>query len=485
MTVVPAGGGPVGRFAGRRVLVIGDVMLDGWLTGRPTRICRDGPVPVVELAQSRYCGGGAANTAVNVAALGGTATLVAAVGEDGAADRLGAELAVAGVTARLVPVPRRRTPVKSRLLADGQVVARVDEGDTGELPGPSAGELIRLATAALIAGCDALVVCDYGAGTLAGPVRAWLEQIRPRLRRFIVDAHDPRRWAGLHPDLMTPNFDEALGALGDPPAPSVRRAQWLADRAGELFRALPADLLAVTLDAEGALLIEGGVPTVRTRTHSVPVAQTTGAGDCYVAAFTLALTAGVAAVEAAELAQRAAEIAVCGTGTAVCTADELDAAVDARTGVVDAGGLARLVAGHRRHGRRVVFTNGCFDVLHRGHVGYLAEAARLGDVLVVAVNSDESVRRLKGDGRPVNPVEDRAAVLAALASVDHVVVFDEDSPRNLINLVRPDLYVKGGDYPPELIPEADLVHRLGGEVRTMAYLPDRSTSQIIHRIRSR
>jgi rfaE bifunctional protein nucleotidyltransferase chain/domain len=132
-----------------------------------------------------------------------------------------------------------------------------------------------------------------------------------------------------------------------------------------------------------------------------------------------------------------------------------------------------------------VFTNGCFDVLHRGHVGYLAEAGRLGDVLVVAVNSDASVRRLKGAGRPVNPVEDRVAVLAALGSVDHVVVFDEDSPRDLIALVRPDLYVKGGDYPPELIPEASLVHRLGGEVRALEYLPDRSTSRIIERIRSR
>jgi D-beta-D-heptose 7-phosphate kinase / D-beta-D-heptose 1-phosphate adenosyltransferase len=132
-----------------------------------------------------------------------------------------------------------------------------------------------------------------------------------------------------------------------------------------------------------------------------------------------------------------------------------------------------------------VFTNGCFDVLHRGHVGYLAEASRLGDVLVVAVNSDASVRRLKGPDRPVNPVEDRVSVLAALGTVDHVVVFDEDSPRGLIEVVRPDLYVKGGDYPEELIPEASLVRRLGGEVRSLAYLPDRSTSRLIERIRSR
>jgi D-beta-D-heptose 7-phosphate kinase/D-beta-D-heptose 1-phosphate adenosyltransferase len=152
--------------------------------------------------------------------------------------------------------------------------------------------------------------------------------------------------------------------------------------------------------------------------------------------------------------------------------------------VVNAGGLARRLGEHRRRGRRVVFTNGCFDVLHRGHVGYLNQAKRLGDVLVVAVNSDESVRRLKGPDRPVNPVADRVAVLAALSCVDHVVVFDEDSPTGLIELARPDVYVKGGDYRPDLIPEASLVRRLGGEVRVLDYLYDRSTTRIIERIRT-
>jgi D-beta-D-heptose 7-phosphate kinase / D-beta-D-heptose 1-phosphate adenosyltransferase len=152
---------------------------------------------------------------------------------------------------------------------------------------------------------------------------------------------------------------------------------------------------------------------------------------------------------------------------------------------VCAAELLDRVAQARAKGARIVFTNGCFDVLHRGHVGYLSQARELGDVLVVAVNSDDSVRRLKGPGRPVNPQEDRAAVLAALGCVDHVVVFDEDSPARLIEAVRPDVYVKGGDYRPELIPEAELVHRLGGEVRALDYLPDRSTSAIIERIRRR
>jgi rfaE bifunctional protein nucleotidyltransferase chain/domain len=261
---------------------------------------------------------------------------------------------------------------------------------------------------------------------------------------------------------------------------------WVAAHAPELAAAAGAGTVAVTLDADGAVLVERGAVTARTRTRPVPAACATGGGDAYAAAFTLALAGGATVPEAGELAQRAAEIAVSGTGTgtAVCPAGDLAAVTGRPAVVVDPPVLARLVAGYRAGGRRIVFTNGCFDVLHRGHVGYLAEAARLGDVLIVAVNSDASVRRLKGPGRPVNPVEDRVAVLAALESVDHVVTFAEDSPRDLIELVRPDLYVKGGDYPPELIPEAPLVRRLGGEVRALDYLPDRSTSEIIQRIRA-
>jgi rfaE bifunctional protein nucleotidyltransferase chain/domain len=202
----------------------------------------------------------------------------------------------------------------------------------------------------------------------------------------------------------------------------------------------------------------------------------------------LALAAGGDVPAAAELAQLAAGATVAGLGTCVCGRAELLAAVGAapeEPAVVDAAALVQLVRRHRERGARIVFTNGCFDVLHRGHVGYLTEARRLGEVTIVAVNSDASVRRLKGPQRPVNLLEDRVAVLAALSCVDYVVVFEEDSPTALLEAIRPDVYVKGGDYPPELVPEAPLVRRLGGEVRTLGYVPDRSTSATIERIRSR
>jgi rfaE bifunctional protein nucleotidyltransferase chain/domain len=249
-------------------------------------------------------------------------------------------------------------------------------------------------------------------------------------------------------------------------------------------------VVAVTLDTEGAVVGDAEGTARRSHATPVPASHAVGAGDAYLAAMTLALAAEAPLPTAAHLAQLAATITVSDTGTCVCRRQDLLAAlgVTAEVGdrpvLVGPDDLATIAAAHRRADRSVVFTNGCFDVLHPGHVRYLEQAAELGDLLVVAVNSDDSVRRLKGPDRPVNPVEDRIALLAALACVDHVVVFAEDSPATLIEAVRPDVYVKGGDYPPEMVPEAPLVRRLGGEVRTLGYVPDRSTSAIIERIRA-
>ncbi|WP_246248409.1 D-glycero-beta-D-manno-heptose 1-phosphate adenylyltransferase, partial [Micromonospora maritima] len=270
----------------------------------------------------------------------------------------------------------------------------------------------------------------------------------------------------------------------------VDRAVLAESRLPELRAHTGADVVAVTLDTEGAVV--GGAEGSPRRSHSTPVpaSHAVGAGDAYLAAMTLALAADAGLPTAAQLAQLAATITVADTGTCVCRREDLLAALGTggeETGhpaLVGAEELTALVAEHRRAGRSVVFTNGCFDVLHPGHVRYLTQARALGDLLIVAVNSDGSVRRLKGPDRPVNPVEDRIALLAALACVDHVVVFEEDSPARLIEAVRPDVYVKGGDYPPEMVPEAPLVRRLGGQVRTLGYVPDRSTSAIIDRIRA-
>ncbi|MFJ8579205.1 D-glycero-beta-D-manno-heptose 1-phosphate adenylyltransferase [Micromonospora sp. NPDC093277] len=581
----------------RPVLIVGDAMLDEWRFAESERLCREAPAPVLTLRRRISAAGGAANTAVNVSALGGRAVLVAPVGADAAGDELHDCLDRAGVWDRTVNQHGRPTPVKRRMLAGNQILLREDSGEPDDaLDDDGVARLLtalHCATEELRAASagqpPTLVVCDYGLGALPRALRAWLVANRDRYATVALDAHDLADWRGLNPTVVTPSFAEAtrllaraaagfgagnrtsaLGATAgdlhlDPAEPTdgpsemvvgaapggagertpgtphptsgapsadrpgpvtgptgeptpgedrvaltgdglsvtgtgvtvnavagegVDRAVLAESRLAELHAHTGADVVAVTLDTEGAVV--GGADGERRRSHSTPVpaSHAVGAGDAYLAAMTLALAAEASLPTAAQLAQLAATITVSDTGTCVCRREDLLDALGAgaeETGhstLVDPDELSALVAEHRRAGRSIVFTNGCFDVLHPGHVRYLTQARALGDLLIVAVNSDGSVRRLKGPDRPVNPVEDRTALLAALECVDHVVVFEEDSPARLIEAVRPDVYVKGGDYPPEMVPEAPLVRRLGGQVRTLGYVPDRSTSAIIDRIRA-
>lgn len=564
----------VESWRGHPVLVVGDAMLDEWRFAESDRLCREAPAPVLTLRRRQVAAGGAANTAVNLAALGARAALIAPIGADVAGDQLHDCLDRAGVRDLTVTLPTWTTPVKRRLLAADQILVREDEGDgSGQLTDDGVVALLDALTATCqeltVAGKPTLVICDYAMGALPEAVRGWLTAHRDRFATVALDAHDLARWRGLHPTVVTPSFAEAARLLATPAeVPDRARAvksmaasgmvptagdgqvrmgrdplrggDLLAEAepngfhgepsgshavAGELGSERPdraafvhahlaelrertgAAVVAVTLDIDGAVAAGADGDQHRSRTTPVPASHAVGAGDAYLAVMALALAVGTPLPDATHLAQLAATATVSKTGTCVCRRDTLVAALRstdappaptdwiaaddrnwtegaAPPGVVDAPTLITAVTRHRASGRRVVFTNGCFDVLHRGHVRYLEQARTLGDLLVVAVNSDESVRRLKGYDRPVNPVEDRVAVLAALACVDYVVVFDDDSPAALIEAVRPEVYVKGGDYPSELVPEAPLVRRLGGEVHTLSYVPDRSTSAIIDRIRA-
>jgi rfaE bifunctional protein nucleotidyltransferase chain/domain len=253
----------------------------------------------------------------------------------------------------------------------------------------------------------------------------------------------------------------------------------------DLHAATGATTVIVTLDRDGALVFAEGQPVHRTWARPAPDNHAAGAGDTFIAALTIAVGNGQPLPTAAELAQAAADVVTGRPGTAACTTAELAERLGRGVGgAVDADRLAALVAEHRAAGRRIVFTNGCFDVLHRGHVAYLNQARLLADVLIVAVNSDESVRRLKGPERPVNPAADRAAMLAALSCVDHVTIFEEDTPEALLRLLRPEVYAKGGDYTPQMLPEAAVVAEYGGAVHIADYLPDHSTTAMIDRIRT-
>ncbi len=469
-------------FAARRIAVFGESILDRYLKGRAAGICREAPVPVVGLQAVLEAPGGAANAACNMASLGAQVRFVSLVGADHYGERLKGLLAQWGVdTASVLSDDRRRTVVKQRLRCDDQLVARFDEGDVG----PVAPELAeRLAEALLTAAtdCDGVVVSDYDLG-LAGPaVLEALRGLRDRGIPIIVDAKCLPRYRHLRPLLVKPNYDEALRLLGGD-GPAKDRAGFISRREGELLEITGARSVIVTVDSEGAVLLGPDGP-YRTAGRASPAAYAAGAGDTFLATMALALVSGATTTAAMDLAAAAADIILAYEGTAVCSRDDLGRELAGQGKFLrDEAQVRQIVARARQEGRRVVFTNGCFDILHRGHITYLERAKALGDVLIVGLNDDDSVRRLKGADRPVNPLADRISVVAALGCVDHVLAFEGDTAHEPIRMVRPDLFVKGGDYAAKPLPEVDLVEELGGRVRLLEYVDNNSTSSLIERIR--
>ncbi|HZW40775.1 MAG TPA: D-glycero-beta-D-manno-heptose 1-phosphate adenylyltransferase, partial [Agromyces sp.] len=321
-------------------------------------------------------------------------------------------------------------------------------------------------------------------GLFREPVSAAIERM-PRPGRIAVDAHDPASWQWLGADVAIPNAQEAAALLGASLGTGPERIRTVGASADRLLQRSGAAAVIVTLDRDGAVLLRPDEPPTVTHAHPVSEKYASGAGDTFTAALTAALAVGSPLDEATRLGQLAADVAIERLGTSVCTSEELAArAGGAVPAVLSAEALAAALRRDREHGHRIVFTNGCFDVLHFGHTSYLRQARELGDRLVVAMNSDDSVRRLKGPDRPVNREADRAAVVAALECVDYVTVFDGDTPIPLLRDLRPDVYVKGGDYSPEMLAETEIVRSYGGEVRMVDYVPARSTTELVDRIRA-
>lgn len=480
-----------GRLAAEepRILVIGDVMLDGWWSGSIERLCREAPAPVVDIHTRDSAPGGAANTAMNLAALGARVAVAGIIGTDDAGVDLKNQLVAAGIDVRhLHSHPDMVTTTKIRISSGGQVMLRLDDA-ARTVP---ADALAKLAASvrAVVERQDAVLVCDYGNGVLAGPVHDELvESVADRdagTRRplVVVDSHDPRPWAPLQPDLVTPNAQETARLLDRRLPEGQERAEAVGGHAEALLAATGARAVVVTLDRDGTVLVTPD--GVRHRTWARPAAekQASGAGDTFVAALTLARAAGLPLTASLDFAQSAADVVVHQPGTSVCSTEQLSRYLAAFADTaLGAGELQRQLELHRAEGQRIVLTNGCFDVLHSGHTRYLNQAKQLGDILVVALNSDDSVRKLKGSGRPINAVGDRAAVVAALSCVDYVTVFDTPTAEPLIRQLRPEVYAKGGDYTPEMLAETPAVEEYGGRVAILDYVAERSTTAVVNRIR--
>jgi D-beta-D-heptose 7-phosphate kinase/D-beta-D-heptose 1-phosphate adenosyltransferase len=476
-------------FLQARIAVLGDVMLDRYAYGAVERISPEAPVPVVRLRESRAMPGGAGNVARNIAALGGHARLVGLRGQDAAGDELAARLAaVAGIEDQVVASASRPTISKMRIVAGTQQVVRLDDEVVAVADADEAAALMA-ALRAVLPGSSALILSDYGKGVLSLPViAAAIAAARAAGIPVLADpkSDDFTRYRGA--SLLTPNARELSRAARLPTGTEAE----IAAAARVVMDATGIPALLCTRADKGMTLVraDGGVASVPAEAREV--FDVSGAGDTVIATLALAHAAGRPLEEAMRIANAAAGIVVGKLGTATVSAEELTHALHA-AGVNGAPELAlrdhqaalRLVAGWRAHGLRVGFTNGCFDILHAGHVALLRQARRSCDRLVVALNADASVARLKGPSRPLTPLADRAAVLAALAAVDAVVAFEEDTPLALIRALQPDVLVKGADYAIDQIVGADVVQAAGGKVVLVDLLPGRSTTALIARSRCR
>jgi len=463
-------------FSATRVVVAGDVMLDRYLFGSTGRISPEAPVPVVHVQATDDRPGGAANVAVNLAALGVSTSLVGVVGKDVAAGALTGILEARGIKCAFATADDRPTITKTRVQSRGQQLIRLDEEKAAAMPGDAVAD----ALAGALDGAGAVILSDYGKGALAD-VQTMIRACRSAGVPVLVDPKgtDFGKYRGA--TIITPNQSEFEAVAG-----VARSDADLVERARALMHELALDALLVTRSEKGMLLVEGSGEPLFLSTQAREVYDVTGAGDTVIATLAAAMASGQAMGSAAALANLAAGLVVRKIGVATVTPGELSAALHQRgqggRGLVDLDTLVALV--EEAHGRdeRIVMTNGCFDVLHAGHVAYLEEAKSLGDRLIVAVNDDDSVRRLKGETRPINALEDRMLVLAGLAAVDWVVPFSEDTPARLIGAVLPDVLVKGGDYKPEDIVGARDVLQNGGEVRVLAFRQGHSSTRIIDRL---
>ena len=462
-------------FAAARVLVVGDVMLDRYWHGNTARISPEAPVPIVRIIDAGdERPGGAANVALNIRSLGAAVTLIGLTGKDDAAHVLKTLLNDQDIDDRLLQSPDMQTIVKLRVLSQHQQLIRLDFEDGN----PHVDwDGVRSEVAHAMPDVQAMVLSDYAKGCLADPA-ALIALARKAGRPVVADPKgvDFSRYRGA--TVITPNlkeFEAVVGVCGDD-ATIERHARELCVR--HQFEAV-----LVTRGEHGMALVPAQDEVVLLPARTRDVYDVTGAGDTVCAVLAAALAAGKDLLQAIRFANAAAGIVVGKLGAATVTTRELEAELhgeaQARSGVLNETELIEELRGARLRGERIVMTNGCFDILHAGHVQYLAKARQHGDRLIVAVNDDDSVRRLKGDGRPINKLAQRMQVLAALSAVDWVVPFTEDTPERLINRVLPEVLVKGGDYRPEEVAGGGSVRAHGGQVVILDYVPGCSSSDLI------
>ena len=469
------------RFADLNIWVIGDLMLDEYVTGTVERISPEAPVPVVRAQTTEHRLGGAANVARQIAMLGARVSLAGICGEDAPGEELLRLCSAAAIDTRAVlKLSGRHTTRKLRVVSHSQQLLRLDWEDIQ----PCAANVTLQLLEKLDSGEPpaAIILSDYAKGVLTPETLAAMLRSRSTIPRVVDPKHrDFARYRGA--TTVTPNLHELEVACGR--TLPVEDTAAIAAAARGVMANAGLESMVVTLGSRGMLVVPHDAPEVAVPAMRHEVYDVTGAGDTAIAVLTLALAAQAPLIEAAQLANAAAGVSVCQVGAVAVSAasirDALAAHPDGK--LLSRQELAARAATWRSEGKRIVFSNGCFDLLHAGHLSLLSHASKLGDVLVLAINSDASVRRLKGPERPLVPQAERAALLAALTFVDAVTIFEEDTPLAVLQTIKPHVLVKGGDYQPSEVIGRELVEAAGGRVVIVPLTPEKSTSSLVARIR--
>jgi D-beta-D-heptose 7-phosphate kinase/D-beta-D-heptose 1-phosphate adenosyltransferase len=474
----------VRRFPQARILVIGDIILDRYVSGAVSRLSPEAPIPVLRPTADRCTLGGAANVALNIATLGGQAILVGVVGEDAAGQQVETLVSTTlGVSSAIVRIAGRPTTAKTRFMSGSHQLLRLDEETTAPLTTAGCAAVLD-AVRRHLADAHVIVLSDYAKGVLCDGVLDTILALDRGDRLLIADPKRPDFTAYRGADIVTPNELEVRAATRIDAEHDTE-----ADRAGRIaLEQTQGQAVLVTRSAKGLTLVRREMAALHLPTRAREVADVSGAGDTLVAALSVALGAGGSLPDAAMLANATAGISVGKQGTATVSAEELldtlhlDDLVATDRKVVGREAAAKKVADWKRRGLKVGFANGCFDLIHPGHVRLLSEARAGCDRLIVALNTDASVKRLKGPTRPLQNEMARATVMASMAPVDLVTLFDEDTPLELIRLLRPDVLVKGSDYTVDQVVGADLVQGWGGHVLLVTLREGHSTTGTIRRM---
>lgn len=461
------------------VAVVGDVMLDRYWSGPCSRISPEAPVPVVKIAKHEDRAGGAANVAINITALGAPCTLVGIVGEDEAALKLKELVEEKQVVTNFIASPQVPTITKLRILSRNQQLLRVDfEERCAEIDN---GRMLQALRQSIREHCKVIICSDYGKGALSS-IQQMIAIAREREIPVLVDPKgtDFERYKGAY--MLTPNLSEFEAVAG-----KVEDEDDLVKKGLKMISDFDLTALLVTRSEDGMSLIRPGMEAVHLPTHAREVYDVTGAGDTVIATLGACLASGLSLQASCEIANHAAGIVVGKLGTSTASPEEINAELAGSSrrsgGVMNEEELLPIVQRLKAQGKKIVFTNGCFDILHQGHVDYLQKAKALGDILIIGVNSDESVQKLKGPARPIVPLENRMGLLSALSCVDFVVPFEEETPRRLIAEILPDILVKGGDYKVEDVVGREEVETNGGEVIIIPFTEGFSTTSIVQKIK--